>query len=282
MALREQPYLPLYVQDFLTDEKLIECSAETTGVYIRLMCILHKSDMYGCILLKQKDKQTDDNVKNFANKIAKQMPYDVATIERSLKELIEEKVITLENDELYQKRMKRDAILSDKRAVAGKKGGKGKEKKDFAKANNKAKIEANVKATSEYENEYENEYSINLIDYFQEKIGTISSSICEQLESFVKDIDGPIKVKSAIDKAIEGNVRNFNYIKAILQNWYQKSWADILAEEQKYRNKKESNKKDPAWFDKDISREEMTADELAEIQNSFKEALVDEKYDENK
>jgi len=47
MALRDQPYLPLYVQDFLTDEKLMECSAETTGVYIRLLCILHKQKEYG-------------------------------------------------------------------------------------------------------------------------------------------------------------------------------------------------------------------------------------------
>ena len=41
MALRDQPYLPLYVLDFLVDEKLAYCSAESTGVYIRLMCILH-------------------------------------------------------------------------------------------------------------------------------------------------------------------------------------------------------------------------------------------------
>lgn len=40
MALRDQPYLPLYVLDFLVDEKLAYCSAESTGVYIRLMCIL--------------------------------------------------------------------------------------------------------------------------------------------------------------------------------------------------------------------------------------------------
>ena len=39
MALRDQPYLPLYVLDFLVDEKLAYCSAESTGVYIRLMCM---------------------------------------------------------------------------------------------------------------------------------------------------------------------------------------------------------------------------------------------------
>ena len=126
MALRNQPYLPLYVQDFLTDEKLIECSAESTGVYVRIMCILHKSDEYGCILLKQKDKQTDDNIKNFALKLAKQMPYDISIIEHSLRELLEEKVLTLEEDLLFQKRMRRDGILSDKRAEAGKKRSKQK------------------------------------------------------------------------------------------------------------------------------------------------------------
>lgn len=161
MALRNQPYLPLYVQDFLTDEKLIECNAESTGVYIRLMCILHKSDEYGCILLKQKDKQTDDNIRNFALKLAKQMPYDISIIDRSLRELIEEKVLILENDILYQKRMRKDGILSDKRAEAGKKGASKKVANDFAKANEEAKDKANYQATPENEIEYENEDEID-------------------------------------------------------------------------------------------------------------------------
>ena len=74
MALRDQPYIPLYVQDFMTDEKLSECSAESTGVYIRAMCIMHKSQEYGTVLLKQKDKQTHN--KNFAVK-CRLMPYSV-------------------------------------------------------------------------------------------------------------------------------------------------------------------------------------------------------------
>lgn len=162
MALRNQPYLPLYVQDFLTDEKLIECSAESTGVYIRLMCILHKSDTYGCILLKQKDKQNDSNIKNFALKLAKQMPYDISTIECSLEELIEEKVLILEEDTLFQKRMKKDGMLSDIRAEAGKKGADKKNAKDFAKAKSEANELANDEANSENEIEYENEDEDNI------------------------------------------------------------------------------------------------------------------------
>ena len=69
MALRDQPFLPLYIQDFMTDEKQAECSAESTGVYIRLMCLLHKSDTYGKIQIKakfkQNDKQNDKQILNF-------------------------------------------------------------------------------------------------------------------------------------------------------------------------------------------------------------------------
>lgn len=147
MALRDQPYIPLYIQDFLTDEKLIECSAQATGVYVRLMCILHKSDEYGKILLKQKDKQTDKQHSDFALKLAKQMPYSVDVILSSLVELISEGVIFIDGDYLCQKRMIKDNELSLTRAKAGKKGG------NFAQA----KIKANYIANTENENEIENE-----------------------------------------------------------------------------------------------------------------------------
>lgn len=198
MALRNQPYLPLYVQDFLTDEKLIECSAESTGVYIRLMCILHKSDTYGCILLKQKDKQNDSNIKNFALKLAKQMPYDISTIERSLEELIEEKVLILEEDTLFQKRMKKDGILSDIRAEAGKKGADRKNAKDFAKAkdeaNELAKDEANSENEIEYENEDENNIEIitdnelikGIIDYLNIKTNSHYKYSTEKTKKLIK------------------------------------------------------------------------------------------------
>lgn len=181
MALRNQPYFPLYVQDFLTDEKLAECSAESTGVYIRLMCILHKSEEYGCILLKQKDKQTSSTIKNFAYKLVRQMPYDVETIERSITELVEERVLTLEEDLLYQKRMRKDGILSDKRAEAGKKGGMKKNSKDFAIANSEANDEANTLATTEYE--YENETEDEII--IDKKSNNKDQAILETIKEII-------------------------------------------------------------------------------------------------
>ena len=158
MALRNQPYIPLYVQDFLTDEKLMECSAASTGVYIRIMCIMHKSDEYGTILLKQKDKQSTNQINNFALKLAKFMPYNLSIITDSLNELLDEKVLSIDGDKLIQKRMVKDGDVSDKRASAGSKGGTislGKKEikpKKFAQAKSKA--------NSEYENEYENDIAI--------------------------------------------------------------------------------------------------------------------------
>lgn len=123
MALKDQPYLPLYIQDVLTDEKLIECSASSHGVYFRLLCLLHKQEKYGLICLKQKYKQNESKYYNFAMMLSKQMPFDVKTITDSLIELSSEKVITISEDDLFQKRMVRDGELSITRTEQGKKGG---------------------------------------------------------------------------------------------------------------------------------------------------------------
>ena len=138
MALRNQPYIPLYVQDFLTDEKLMECSASSTGVYIRIMCILHKQKEYGVFLLKQKYKQSDKQIFNFASHLAKYLPYNENEIYESLIELVNEGVLNIDGDKLYQKRMIKDNDISIKRAESGSKGGK---KTQFAKAKPKANTE---------------------------------------------------------------------------------------------------------------------------------------------
>ena len=164
------PYLPLYVQDFLTDEKLIECSAESTGVYIRLLCIMHKSQEYGKILLKQKDKQNGSKISDFACKLSKQMPWDMNTILRGLTELVNEGVVTIDGDTLFQKRMVKDGNLSDTRAKSGKKGGKKAQQKKESSASSsgfaseftsdfaKAKIQANTENENEDEDDITPEY----------------------------------------------------------------------------------------------------------------------------
>ena len=164
MELRQRPYFPLYVQDFLSDEKLAECSAESTGVYIRLLCIMHKSEDYGSISLKAKDKKYPDPITNFALKLTRQMPYIEDVIERSLAELIEEGVLCIDGDRLFQKRMVRDGQSSENKAEAGRKGGKASktqaEPEAKAKQNlkqNSSKTLSKTQADSENENEIEND-----------------------------------------------------------------------------------------------------------------------------
>lgn len=159
MALRDQPYIPLYVQDVLTDEKLIECSAESQGVLFRLLCTLHKQDEYGCFLLKQKYKQSSKQAKNFASALVRPLAMSLDIIERAIEELVEEEVLFIDGDKLCQKRMIKDAEISEKRAVAGKSGGEktASLKKNFAKEFATAKTQANTEYEIEYENAIDNE-----------------------------------------------------------------------------------------------------------------------------
>jgi hypothetical protein len=146
MSRKDKPYLPLYVQDFMTDERLMECSASATGVYVRIMCVLHKSETYGKILLKQKDKQKDKQISNFALKFAKHFPYDFDTILLGITELVDEGCLTIEGDFLYQKRMVMDGNLSTTRSETGSKGGKVTQSnnKEFAKAKIKANTDIDI------------------------------------------------------------------------------------------------------------------------------------------
>ena len=158
MALRNQPYIPLYVQDIMTDEKLNECCAATHGVYIKgIMCLMHKSETYGKILLRQKYKQNESKEKNFAVMFATHFPYSVDTIFAAITELILEGVCHFEDDYLVQKRMVKDGEISITRSLSGKKGGNiTKNNKVFAIAKDAANAIAKDAANTEYEYEYYN------------------------------------------------------------------------------------------------------------------------------
>lgn len=144
MALRDQPYIPLYIQDIMTDEKLNECTAATHGIFIKgIMCLMHKSKTYGKILLKQKYKQIESKEESkeyaFACQLDKHLPYTKNEIFSAIQDLIREEVCYFENDFLCQKRMIKDNELSLKRAKAGKKGGD--KSKQFAQAKKEANSE---------------------------------------------------------------------------------------------------------------------------------------------
>lgn len=159
MALRDQPYLPLYVQDYLTDEKLSCCTLSTQGVYIRILCILHKSETYGGILFKQIPKQNFSSNQFFAYIISKQIGVESQYVSESIEELLFFNVLTIEKkdgvDFLYQKRMVRDFEISCKRSNVAKKGG------GNPKLKTKNLFKQKDKQNTEYENEYEYENEIN-------------------------------------------------------------------------------------------------------------------------
>ena len=180
MALRDQPYLPLYVQDYLTDEKLNNCSSSSQGIYIKIMCLFHKCDPYGGILLKQNDKQNENICLNFARKLSKQLPFDSLEINEALTELLRENVLLVDGDLLYQKRMVKDNDISNKRSEIGSKGGK--------KTQNKNKNFAKAKSKANSENESDSESVV------------IVSSLNIEFETFWNEYDKKVGDKSKLEK----------------------------------------------------------------------------------
>lgn len=265
MALRNQPYLPLYVKDFLTDEKLIECSAEATGVYIRLMCIMHSSENYG--QLKLSDKYNDeDQIKNYSNMLVKQMPYAYEIIYKSLEELLKEKVIFFDKNILTQKRMFNDGLLSEERAKAGKKGGKHSKQ-------NASKTPSKNEANTEYEYEDEIIKEFNSIKQLS-KVSKLTKTRKDKLNLRIKEI-GYDKIIEAIKKIpnssflIGNNERNWK----VDFDWLITNDTNILKIlEGKYESEKKSSKDKktitPEWLGKDI---ESTIDKTENIE--FKEFI---------
>lgn len=167
MALRDLPYFPLYVQDYLTDEKLSCCSLSTQGVYMRILCILHKSETYGGILFKQIPKQNFSTNNFFAFIISKQIGVNEVQVEESLEELLFFKVLQIEQkdgvDFLFQKRMVHDFTISCKRSDIAKKGGGNPKLKD------KILFKQTPKQKHEYEDEYEYDNEDNIVLEKKEK-----------------------------------------------------------------------------------------------------------------
>jgi len=158
MALRNQPYIPLYIQDYLTDEKLSLCSWSTQGIYIKILCILHKQKEYGKLLFKQNDKQNLSTITNFAQILIRLLPCQLNEMEFALGELIDNDVLQIDGCNLQQKRMIKDGLISDARSEAAKKGGGNP---NLFKQNPKDMFKQKDKQKPEYEIEVDNEVEIN-------------------------------------------------------------------------------------------------------------------------
>lgn len=181
MALRDQPYIPLYVKDFTSDEKLRMCSPAAVGVYIFLMCVLHREKDYGKLQLRSEFVYTNSDTKAiqtpiqnlngkenlyfaFAENLAKQMPFKVEVIKLALLELDYYGVIRLEGETLIQPRMVRDGELSETRRKSVRKRWSEEDNTEetenfvYTKDDTKGgtKEDTNIHTNAEYENANEN------------------------------------------------------------------------------------------------------------------------------
>ena len=96
----------------------------------------------------------------------------------------------------------------------------------------------------------------NILDYYQEKIGILSPLQQEMLYG-LSDKIGEDRCKDAIDTALANGVNNFNYIIKVANN----------------RINKKKEIKTPDWLSKECESEEMSSEELAELQKGMDEVF---------
>ena len=126
MALRDNPYILLNVQDYLTDEKLSCCSLAAQGVYVRILCVLHKSETYGGILFREIPGKDFTVEQFFSFVISERAGVDLEAAGEAVSELLSCGVLSIKKlngvDFLFHEGMIRENEVSEKRSVAGKRG----------------------------------------------------------------------------------------------------------------------------------------------------------------
>lgn len=200
MALRDQPYLPLYIQDYMTDEMLAACSFYNQGIYVRIMCVFHKSETYGGILFKQIPKQNFSTSKYFAYILSKQTGVSEEEMANAIEELLFFSVLRIMEVDgvpfLYQKRMVHDFEVSEKRSKSAKKGGGNpalKEKVLFKQTSKQVD-----KQNTEYENQYKEEVSnsinteIQTVEFLKDKNGKTNQYPTMESHGEMKLFEGDI------------------------------------------------------------------------------------------
>ena len=211
MSLRDQPYLPLYVDRFSADEDLRYCSASATGVHIRAMCLFHKSKsgLYGSISLLHEfalgfgipngqangEHDGKPTPQQLAKQFAKQFPYTEEVILSGLNELLEHNVYFFNGLDLCQAGMIKQGQISDKRKDSGMKGVKKrqenqKKKKNFGIPNGQqvgeAKDEAKYITTTTITNTSKKEE--DSIGGKGEKEGEEIENLDAQIENYVREM----------------------------------------------------------------------------------------------
>ena len=111
------PYLKFFVNDWLSDEKISLCSLAAQGLWIRLLCLMHKNGRRGYL-------QQDNGLPLTLGQLSRATGTPTAEAAHLLQELTDSGVASVTAEGvLYNRRMVREERLSEVRRAAGKKGG---------------------------------------------------------------------------------------------------------------------------------------------------------------
>lgn len=247
------------------------------------MCLMHKGDKYGMIILADDDLIYDDVLKNFTEKLSKHMPWKVEIIEKSLQDLIKKNVIKLQKNSLIQGRMVKDNKLSETRAKAGKKGG-------IATKISYGKRESKTKAKHTANTEYEIDIDIEDINTNKDK-GVIGGKEVDEIINYLNIKAGTnykttTKKTKEIIKARMNEGFKVDDFKTVIDKkcdeWIGREMEKYLRPETLFSNKFEGylnqkivkeNKQNNAESLKYMQREDTNYDEL--ITNRYQEYQKD-------
>lgn len=144
-----------------------------------------------------------------------------------------------------------------------------------------------VKESKDKDSQEEN-VVIGAIDFYQQNFGILNPYTSQQIVDAIETFNDDIVIK-AMQIALENNVRNYNYVRAILKKWYEHNATtieDIESLEVEYKNKQvkksygKSQKESvaPKWLNQETRQEkyqgketttkskQMSDDELAELE----------------
>lgn len=150
----KQPYMPLYVGDYIKDTRVLPLTVR--GFWVDIILFMWDNPVRGEII-------------GTIEEVARMVGCSVDEARFALNLLQQKKtaeIILLPSGEwhIVSRRMKRDAEISKMRSRVGKKGVEGKKLRGFAEA----KPQAKHKQNTEYEYESENDIEIKLKESFDE------------------------------------------------------------------------------------------------------------------
>jgi len=145
----KKPWDKWYWQDYLSDTGLAACSLAAQGLWMRMLAIMARSKKKGYLL--------DGNQNMTMEILARLVGSTIQEVKPLLEELKQHEVFSISDDGIiYNRRMVREAEISEKRAEAGKIGGLSKKQKSSkSQANTLARSASASASASEYKNKEE-------------------------------------------------------------------------------------------------------------------------------